>query len=366
MRKNLGKFLVLFLLLINLDLLASRYEWNATINKTSAFVNEAVLLEYICRFDDKSELYSIDFNPVGEYENYTIKLLTQQEFIIDGKRVNKFAYIASMKRSGRVVFDFDVVMKKTNKASIENTVLGRDNGQYEEFTSKYLRQKSLEIDVKRSEADLVGKFDLEVKESSSEIKAYEPYNLEFIIRGIGNFEKIKPIAFNIEGVKVFSQKQLLESSLKEDGEHGVWSQKFAFVSEKSFVVPELRFEYFDIEKSSKGVLRFKGAKVEVAPAYKKTELLDEDERYFEFKAEYLYYLLTFLLGFVLAKIEFTKKKKDKSKEDIFCKKIQNTKSLEELSMLLALKNPKAYEQTLLAIEKGELISLKVAQKLICS
>ena len=213
---------------------------------------------------------------------------------------------------------------------------------------------------------MVGSFDLQIRENKPSVKAYEPYSLEFIIQGIGNFEKLKPIAFKIDGVKVFSQKDILKSSLKKDGEHGVWSQKFAFVSDKSFVIPSLEFEYFDLEKSSKEVLRFEGIDVEVTPAYTKAELLDEDEKTFEFKAEYLYYLLTFLLGFVLAKIEFKKKKKYKTKDEELCQKVHSVKSLEELSMLLAIQGSNKYDKTLLEIEKGELTSLKDAKKLICS
>ena len=366
MRNNLGNISIIFLLFLNLNLFASTYEWSATVNKKSAFVNEAVLLTYICTFSDRSELYTIDFNPVSDNENYTIKPLSEQEQIVDGKRVNKFEYIAYVKRSGKIVFDFDMIMKETNKDSIENTVLGRDNEQYEEFTSTYLKQKSLHVDIKRSEADLVGDFELEVKQGKTDVKTYEPFSLEFIIKGVGNFQTLKPISFKIDGVKVFSQKAILKSSLKKDGEYGVWSQKFAFVSAESFVIPAVAFEYFDIQKASKELLRFSGVEVEVTPAYQKAELLDEESKGFEFKREYLYYLLTFIFGFIVAKINFKQKKKLYTKEDIFCDKVNKSKSLDELSIILAIYNAQKYRDVILSIEKGELTSLKDTRKLICS
>jgi len=365
MRKNLGNILIIFLLLFNLNLFASSYEWSASVDKKSAFVNEAILLTYVCKFSDRSELYSIDFNPVVNNDNYTIKLLSEKEQIIDAKRVNSFEYIAYVKHSGKMVFDFDMVMKKTNKESIENTVLGRDNEQYEEFTSSYLKQKSLYVDIKPSEADLVGNFELEVKQGKESVRAYEPYSLEFIIKGIGNFEKLKPIEFKMDGVKVFSQKMILKSSLKKDGEHGAWSQKFAFVSDKNFVIPKVEFDYFNINKASKRVLRFNGVHVEVTPAYKKAELLDEELKGFEFKLEYLYYLLTFILGFVIAKISFKKEKKSQTKKELFCQRIKSSKTIKELSLLLAIDGSREYRQILLDIEKGELSSLGTAKKLIC-
>lgn len=361
MRKSLGNILVLFLLFFTQSLVASTYEWSASVNKKSAFVNEAVLLKYICKFNDRSELYTIDFNPVSDNENYTIKPLSETEQIVDGKRVNSFEYIAYVKRSGEMIFDFDMTMKKTNEASIENTVLGRDNEQYEEFTSTYLKQKSLYVDIKETETNLVGTFELEVKKSKASIKAYEPYNLEFILSGIGNFENLKPVLFEIEGVKVFSQKVILDSSLKRDGEHGVWSQKFAFVSDKNFLIPNVEFEYFDINKASMQRLRFSGENVEVVSTYEKEELLDEEAKSFKFEEKYLYYLLTFALGFILAKIKFKKSKHSQTKEEIFYAKVQSAKSLEELSMLLAIQSTKKYEKILLEIEKKELTSLKDAK-----
>ncbi|MEA3371392.1 MAG: hypothetical protein U9Q40_08630 [Campylobacterota bacterium] len=365
MRRNLGNIFILFLLFFTLNLSASTYEWSASINKKSAFVNEAILLTYICKFSDRSELYTIDFNPVVENEDYVIKALSEQEQIVEGKRVNTFEYIAYVKRSGEMIFDFDMIMKKTNEDSIENTVLGRDNEQYEEFTSTYLRQKSLHVDIKRSEADLVGEFTFEVKLGERELKAYEPFSLEFIIKGVGNFEKLKALSFKIDGVKVFSQKALLQSSLKEDGEHGLWSQKFAFVSDKDFVIQGFEIEYFDVNKALRQLLRFDGVEVKVTPVYKKVELLDEEVESFEFKSEYLYYLLTLILGFIIAKIDFSKSKKPKSESEQFCLKVQHSKSLGELSMLLAIADKRRYERVILKIEKGELTSLKEAKRLIC-
>lgn len=365
MRKNLGKLLIVFLLFFILNLSASTYEWSASTNKKSAFINEAILLKYVCKFSDRSELYTIDFNPVAENENYVIKPLSEKEQIVDGKRVNTFEYIAYVKRSGEMIFDFDMTMKKTNEDSIENTVLGRDNEQYEEFTSTYLKQKPLHVDVKRSESGLVGSFELEVKKGKSSVKAYEPYSLEFVIKGIGNFEKLKSLSFEINGVKVFSQKVILKSSLKKDGEHGVWSQKFAFVSDKDFIIPKVEIEYFNIETKSKNLLRLSSVQVNVTPAYKKVDLLDEEQKGFELNLEYLYYLLTFMLGFIVAKINFKKEKASQNKQEIFCQRIRDVKTIEELNMLLAIDGSKKYAEVILDIENGKLTSLNAARKLIC-
>ena len=81
MKRSLGSSLSIFLLFFTLNLSASTYEWSATANKKSAFVNEAILLKYVCKFSDRSELYTIDFNPVGENENYRIKPFPAQRLV---------------------------------------------------------------------------------------------------------------------------------------------------------------------------------------------------------------------------------------------------------------------------------------------
>ena len=143
------------------------------------------------------------------------------------------------------------------------------------------------------------------------------------------------------------------------------AHQFAFVSDRNFVIPKVEFKYFDIDKASKKLLYFNGVNVEVTPVYKKAELLDEELKGFEFRLEYLYYLLTFILGFVVAKINFKKEKKSQSKQELFCQRVKSAKSVEDLSMLLAIDGSRKYRQILLEIEKGELTSLNAVKKLIC-
>ncbi len=367
MKKNLGSFFLIICIFLNANLFALEYEWSASANKKEAYVNEAILLKYVCRFSDKNELYTIDFNPVTHNEKYSIKLLQEKERIIDGKRVNSYEYIAYVKNSGTMVFDFDMVMKKTTQESIDSTIGGRDNDvEKEVFTKRYLRQKSISVDILESPVDLVGNFNMEVKKQEPSVVSYKPYNLEIIMKGIGNFENLKAIKFKIDGVKVFSQKPILQSSLKKDGLHGVWSQKFAFVSDENFTIPALEFKYFDTQKKSIQKLFFKSIDITVTRAYEKEELLDEERKGFEFKIEYIYYLLAFILGFIFAKIKIKKSKKIQTKEELFCTKVRKAKSLEKLSVILAVESTKKYEKILLKIEKKELTSLKDAKKLICS
>lgn len=361
MRNNLGR-VILILIFLNLNLFASTYKWSATANKSTAMTNEAIYLKYVCEYSDATGLYVIEFNPVVDNDKYSIEILSETEKIHDGKKINTFEFVAFVKHAGIQKFAFETIMKKTNKDSIQNTVLGRDNSDYEEFSQKVIKQEVISVDVRESSNELVGEFILKVKKDEQKLKAYKPYHLEIKIEGVGDFRAIKPITFNIDGVKIFSQKAIENIRLTKDGYKGSWSQKFAFVGEKDFKIPKLSIKYFDLKEQKIKEMTINAVNIEVEKAYKKEKLLDAEEKGFEFNYTFLYYILTFIVGYLFAKLNFKKEKNKDAKEDSFKEKIQTAKSLDKLMIVLALKDSKKYEELILKIEKKEITSLVVIKK----
>ena len=100
----------------------------------------------------------------------------------------------------------------------------------------------------------------------------------------------------------------------------------------------------------------KQTNVKVKEAFKKEELLDEVDEDIKINIQYIYYILTFIAGFLVAKIKFKTVKID-SKEKLFIEKVKNTKSINELSMLLILNNEKKFNEILLELDSTELSSL---------
>lgn len=282
----------------------------------------------------------------------------------NSRRVNSYEFIAYVKREGRISFDFDLVMKKTTQESINSTTTGHyDDSKVESFISTPMKQLPLSINIKDTPSKLVGEFTLKVKQDIPKLTAYQPYNLEIQIHGIGNFSSIVPIHFIIDGVKVFTQGTVLKTDFSQDGEKGIWSQKFSFVSEKSFVIPEVSIEYFDVKTGTLKVLRLNAVNVIVErDVYKKGVILDiQEKKDYLYKEEYLYYLLIFLLGFLLAKIKLNIFKPQRTEEELFLKSIKETTSLEKLCFLLVSKDVKKYEELISKIESKELRSLKKAK-----
>lgn len=366
MKNNLGKvFLIIFILFSYINILDAKeveYKWSAFINKKSAFVNEAIYLKYICEFEDRAELYVVEFTPRST-DKYEIKSLSQTQRVRNGKKIQVYEYIVFAKVSGKLDFDFEVKMKKTNKDSIVNGILGRDNLQFEEFTTTIIKQKKLSINIDAASEELIGAFELEVKKDEPKLKAYEPYHLSITINGIGNFYALSSLDYSGVNAKVFESAPKNEYILTKKGYSGQWSQKFAFVSEKNFSIPEMEIEYFDEFDGKIKILKVDAINVEVSSAYTQEELLDEvDDTSIIFKKEYLYYLLTFIAGFLLAKVRFSIFFKDIEDENSIDSKIRKTKTLEELHMLLILQNDARYKQIILEIESKKLDSISKIKK----
>ncbi|EQB40041.1 hypothetical protein M947_03200 [Sulfurimonas hongkongensis] len=360
MKNNLGK--VFLILLLSLKLFASTYEWSVEANKRSAMTNEPIHLTYTCNFSDSAQTYTIEFNPVVDNEEHRILLFSEDESIVDEKRVNTYEYLLYVKKAQDLKLFFDTMMKKTNKDSIQNSVIGRDNVEREDYSVKIIRQKGVELEIKDAKSNLVGRLSADVKKDKSSIMSYEPYHLEIKIDGSANFDAIKAIHFDIDGVKVIEEKPIKNLELTKDGYVGSWSQKFAFVSDSNFTIPSIEIEYFDLEEKKLKSLNFDKVAVEVKKLYKKEELLEKEEKDFEIEYEYIYYLLAFLAGFLFAKIKFKKKVKLSSAEMLMNKKIDEAKSLEELVFLLALSDAKKYNEIIESIEKKEIKSLKNAKE----
>ena len=361
MRRSLGRFLVIFLLFWHVEIFASTYTWSAYSSKNEVYVNEAIYLKYVCEFSDRAELYTIDFNPITDNEKYTIKLYSQHTKIQDGKKIVTYEYIAFVKAPMSIEFIFDVVMKKTTQDSIENTVLGRDNVENEEFQIRVIRQNGIKINVKDISADLVGVFNLSEQSDEEEKRAFEPYHLSIEVKGIGDFQTLKPINFKIDGVKIFSEKPIKQLSLTKDGYSGMWKQKFAFVSQRDFIVPKVEIKYFDVNEHRIKTLKVGAKDVKIKGGYKKEELLDKEVDSKPFSFDFVYYILTFIAGFLASKIKY-KTKNINSNEENFIKKINNVKSLNELSMILILNNSQKYNELILEIETKNVASLAEAKK----
>ncbi len=362
MRKSLGSSFVFIVIFFHVGLMASSYKWSSSSSKDEVYVNEAIYLKYVCEFSDRGELFTIVLKPFYNKNNYSLKLIKKRDAFIDGKRVSTYEYLAKAKVEGKFTLRLNANMRETTLDSIVYSSGSRDDDRGdEEFKEKMLPLPSPKINIIPSNSTLVGEFNIEIKKDKKEVKAYEPYHLDIYISGIGNLDTLEAIKFQIEGVKIFTQKPFIDVQYTKDGEEGIWHQQFAFVGEKDFTIPALEIKYFDLKSRNLKYLKIESTSLRVSKVYKKEELLDDVEKNKPISFEFIYYILTFLTGFLVAKINFKKTKID-SKDMIFIQKVKSVKSLDALSILLILEDERKFSSILLELNSNKSLSLAQERK----
>lgn len=320
MRRSLGSFLGVILLFMSALLYgAEPYTWSLNINKSHAYVNEAIAFEYSCDFEDTAYLHVIELNIVGENDRYRLLSLGEVETIKDGKRRNVYRYVLFPKKAGEQTFPFKVLMRKTTQASIENSVIGRDNVQGYEFVDHTMDLPPVTLEVLDHKEKMTGRFALRVELDKTDVKAYEPVHLDVHLEGEGDFDQMQDMVLNIEGVTIFSEAGEKRYNLTPEGFKGEWEQKFSLVAKEDFTIEPIELAYFDIDKKERIVLRSERFNVKVSEGYKREELLDDvadeaDTPWWSWS--YLNYLFTFIAGVLLGRYSLRLKRGQKNPEGL--------------------------------------------------
>jgi len=359
MRPNHGRFLGLILLLTSVFLFADEpYVWTLKTTKSSVYVNEAVEIEYTCSFQDQAYLHVIEFTPKDETAYYRLLPLGVIEKTRDGRRSDTYRYVLFPKQAGQKVFAFSALMRKTTQASIENSVIGRDNVEEYSFQDTKVALPAVALEVVGHQEKMTGRFMLNVTLDKREVKAYEPVHLDIQVSGEGDFDQMQDFQLMIDGVEAFSEPGEKHYALTKTGFKGTWEQKFSLVGAADFTINPIELSYFDIGKKERVLLRSETFNVTVQEAYSKEELLDdvEDESSSWWSWWYLNYLFTFLTGVVACR--YLSKAEWKSKEvKGFEAEVKACVSVNSLLTKLVIEEDPRYEAI---IEKYETLGKKAS------
>jgi len=121
--------------------------------------------------------------------------------------------------------------------------------------------------------EVYGKFNINASVDKREVRANKPVNLTLKINGVGNIDDIKKFSLDIDDVVVYSDEPKVRAGLNGGVYGGVFTQKIALIADKDFVIPPIKFSYFDkdlkkvVTKETKPIkIKVKGGnKAEVTP-----------------------------------------------------------------------------------------------------
>jgi hypothetical protein len=353
MKRNPGRWIISIIFMAAV-LSAAPYRWSASVSQKEAYLHEAVELRYLCRFDGTGALYTIDFDPPRETAAYRLKLLHESERIEGGHRINEYRFLLFPLETGKMELEFPVLMRRTTQESIENTVIGRDNVEELDFSDTAIRTPKLALDVKGHGMRLVGSYAMEREVSATEVRAYEPLHVTVTVTGEGNLDKLQPFTLEIPGAEVFSEPPERNFERSDKGLRGRWVQRFAVVASEDFILPELTLDYFDTGTKKPEKIVVPAKPIRVSAVYRPETLLDTAEEKVSWQWEwgYLYYLLTFVSGFLIGKWGGFGAKKERG-EGGFESRVRAAKTHGELAVVLAMRDDPRFENLIEALEEEQ-------------
>lgn len=351
MRRSLGRVISL-MVFCALSGWGATFQWRVVESPQSLYAHQSGVVRYECTFSDSAAEYTIAFNPQSTQE-YDVRVLTQSDRIVHGKRTQIFDVLITPKQEGMAEINLDALIRHTTFASIENATIGRDNVKKYDFDDEKVLLPKVTLNVKANSATLTGKIEFSAHIDQPTVRAHQPVHLTLYVRGSGNLDQFVPYELNISGVKIFAESPQTTLTPSSDGFEGEIRQEFAIVSEKSFVIPPLSLSVLDSGSGAVKKLTTEVIRIEVDDGYKIADLLDSpDLSDTATLKRYGFYIVLILFGIGLGEgMRWLWKHRPRRKTAQFWEKAKNTK---ELILILSLSGDKCYEPIIAELEAGKL------------
>ena len=199
------------------------------------------------------------------------------------------------------------------------------------FAMKWYKKASNTLDIEVFpiivESALVGKFSLDAKVDTQEVKANKPVHFTVKLEGKGNLYNFDFPNYEIDGVTVYNNDAKIDIKVVDGQIYSSYSKKFVFISGKSFSIPERIFSMYDPKEGKLKELKIKALNIEIKksqattmavktskPVESKETMLEELEENVEVMSENRWMLvLSFILGGVFFyTLRYLPKSKQKS------------------------------------------------------
>ena len=238
-------------------------ELNIEVSKSETYLNESISVEFKLLFNPKinvtnlGEIDSPEFNNFWS-QNIKIPRLEIKSTSYKGQRYNYVTWKRALlfpQKSGNLellplTLDVTVDIPTNRRDFFGNVIYSQ--------TSKKVSSKKKNIKVKEFPSQgkpesfngAVGKFDVSLFSSKSELKATESFQLELKVNGRGNLK-----LFSLPEIKVPSSLEKYDPEFKEDikssisGMNGQISNTYTIVPQfqGKYPIPAVEFSYFDPE-----------------------------------------------------------------------------------------------------------------------
>lgn len=357
MKTNHGNLIAIFFLIFIPFLQAEDFKYNLSVDNKQPFVKEGIVLKVDFSQTNHDIVLMFDFD-ILKSDSYDFKRVHAREDDIHHDTKASYIYLLYPLKDGDLDIKFKLTKKVTTDASVAYSFSGdRDNVKGLVTTDTKIDLAPLKLSVKKlpPKTMLVGNFKLTYSIKKKDALAYEPINMQVIIKGKGYPPKFEQFPLVGDDFKLFSDKPLSTIGIVDNDINSKTTYSLALSATKSFILNEVFIKAFNPKTKNTYFLKIPKQNFEIKQLQRQ-ELVDkvdnpkEEQSYLK---PFLYFLVVFLAGFISGYFFKLKREKltDETKKDIKVKK-HNCRTKEALHKMLLSNNDKKYKKVIKECEKS--------------
>jgi len=248
----------------------------------------------------------------------------------------EFEFLLIPKKSGKIKVNFNFNIRRASDDAVAVAYVGsRDNVKSIPTVKVHIASPSLTLNVKQlsTDVDAIGNFSFSMKLDKRSSNSYDAINVVYTLEGRGILdEKFEPIQ-EIKDISIF--RGIKESKPRATKNGYIYKKEwsYALIGAKSFTLPSVTLSTYNYKTQQfiKRQIEEKNIKITALNINNLLDDRDAPQTVIDYKEyiNYLYNILIFIAGFVLAKLlNFIPKKATKREE--CCKLISAAKTPKEL------------------------------------
>ena len=222
--------ILLIILLLPISIFA-KYSFNIELPKKEVYLNEPILATFTFRYPSSNKPRYINFKE-PKAKDFIIKKLSQESSKSGENSIIKYKYllipqVAKELKFPNQILKYAILDSKTN---------------YPQWSSLSTKESIIKSKAIPINTNISGNLTLEV---NSRKKDKNIALITIKLKGIANFDDIKPFKLNISNTTIYSSKPKIKYFTKDNKLQGEFVQKITILGSNKIVIPKINFKYFN-------------------------------------------------------------------------------------------------------------------------
>jgi hypothetical protein len=221
---------------------SDKFALSISSDKYKVYVGEQINYSVVFKYKDDIKISDLEFIS-AEFNNFWSKTLDNNTKIYkkDGYNYQELYFLLFAQKSGSLEIKPSKINLTLAGKYDENAIFSTADEQIEIFSNTLkFEAKALPSDI-----SLIGKFNISTKIDKTAISKGEALNYQVTIEGIGNIDDVSDIKLDIPNTTIYANKAKKDFYLKKGLYSGVYTKSFSILAQDDFVIPSIKFRYFD-------------------------------------------------------------------------------------------------------------------------